>query len=179
MSVLKEHKGIDMVIRAFPKVISKVPGAIYVVAGMGSDAEMVRLQKIVRELNMEPHIIFTGSVTGMEIPQLYNLCDVYIMPSRVSEKDGESEGFGISYLEANACLKPVIGGNSGGVPDAIEDGVTGFLVNPNDVNYIAEKLITLFTNKDLAKSMGIRGCRRIERSFTWMAIARKIKNLLN
>jgi phosphatidylinositol alpha-1,6-mannosyltransferase len=108
------------------------------------------------------------------LPAFYNLCDAYIMPSREIASSGDTEGFGITFLEANACEKPVIGGNSGGVVDAIVDGETGLLVDPLDPAAIAEKAILLLTDKALAEKLGIQGRERIEKGFTWRVITEKM-----
>ena len=96
------------------------------------------------------------------------------MPSRELVDRGDTEGFGITYLEANACEKPVIGGRSGGVSDAVVDGTTGFLVNPDDIEEIADKLITLLSDPVLSKRLGKQGRERIENFYTWDVIAKKI-----
>ena len=94
------------------------------------------------------------------------------MPSREIESD--TEGFGITYLEANACEKPVIGGDSGGVSDAIVDGETGFIVDPTDPGQIAEKTIRLLSDRELADRMGKNGRRRVEKEYTWDGIAERL-----
>ena len=96
------------------------------------------------------------------------------MPSREIASIGDTEGFGITYLEANACEKPVIGGKSGGVTDAIEDGTTGYLVDPTNSSEIAEKLTRLLTDQELARSIGAKGRARIERNFTWDIVASRL-----
>ena len=169
-----ERKGHDIVIKAMPKVISKVPGAIYMIAGNGSNKIITDLHRLIHQLKLEDHVIFIGYVNDEDLIKYYNLCDVYIMVSRVLEDEGDIEGFGISYLEANACEKPVIGGNSGGIPDAIVDGKTGFLVNPYDENEVADTIIMLLTNPDLAQEIGKTGFHRIKQELTWQRIVEKL-----
>jgi phosphatidylinositol alpha-1,6-mannosyltransferase len=169
-----ERKGHDQVIKALPKVMKKFPNLKYIISGDWNHNYYLRLQKLIKELNLENVVIFTGYVSANEIQQFYNLCDVYIMPSREIEETGDTEGFGITYLEANACEKPVIGGNSGGVSDAVVDGVTGFLVNPMDTDEIAEKLLILLSDPQLSHQLGKQGRERIEKSYTWDRISENI-----
>lgn len=169
-----ERKGHDQVIKALPKVLKKFPNLKYIISGDWNTDYYLKLLKLIKELNLENVVIFTGYVSPDEIQQFYNLCDVYIMPSREIEETGDTEGFGITYLEANACQKPVIGGNSGGVSDAVVDGVTGFLVNPMDTDEIAEKLILLLSDPQLSHQLGKQGRERIEKSYTWDRISENI-----
>jgi phosphatidyl-myo-inositol dimannoside synthase len=174
LSRVVERKGHDMVIRALPSVLREVPDAKYIVAGDPSGTFTDTLKKLARELGVENNVVFAGRLEPDEIVTFYNLCDVYIMPSREIAGKGDTEGFGITFLEANACGKPVIGGNSGGVADAIEDGVSGYLVDPLDTDDIANKLILLLKDEALAKKLGQQGRARILQGFTWDAIGDEI-----
>jgi phosphatidylinositol alpha-1,6-mannosyltransferase len=116
-------------------------------------------------------VVFGGYVAPERLNDVYNLCDVYVMPSRVIEEDGDVEGFGITFLEANACGKPVVGGNSGGVPDAVVHGENGFLVDPTSHTEIANTVIQLLNDPALAGHLGRQGLDRIGRRYTWTAIA--------
>ena len=131
-----------------------------------------------RDLYLDDHVLFTGYVDPDQLNSLYNLCDVYVMLSRELVARGDTEGFGITFLEANACGKPVIGGDSGGVSDAILDGVTGFLVDPLDVDGVAEKLILLLEDPDLARRLGQQGRARVEGSFTWDGITKQLLEMV-
>ena len=166
---LGEHKGHANVIRALPQVLEKVPGGIYLVVGSGEKES--RLKRLVKELGLEEKVIFTGEVEEEEIPLYYAACDVFIMPSDI-------EGFGIVFLEANACGKPVIGGRSGGISDAIIDGETGLLVNPLDIKEIADVLIRLLTNSGLAQKLGEKGRQRVEKELNWERMAQRIREII-
>jgi len=169
---LVERKGHDMVIKAIPQVIQKIPNAIYLIVGGGE--ELSRLKELVSNLRIQQHVIFTGFVSEEELPKYYNACDVFIMPSREITSKGDAEGFGIVYLEANACGKPVIGGRSGGISSAIVEGVTGLLVNPLNVEEISNSLVQLLHDKDLALKLGNNGRCRVEEELNWDSIASKI-----
>ena len=164
VSRLVEHKGIQRVIKAMPKILNEVPNAQYMVAGDGKYRE--DLMRLARQSSARDSIIFLGSVANAEKFECYERCSVFVMPS-------EQEGFGIVYLEANAFGKPVIGGDVMGVPEAITDGKTGLLVDPFDVDAIADAAIQLLRNSSEAGRLGENGRRRVEREFTWKASAEK------
>jgi phosphatidyl-myo-inositol dimannoside synthase len=173
---LVERKGHDKVIEALPKVLERVPNVHYLISGSKKGDYYERIKSRVAELGLESHVTFTGYVVPEEITLFYNLCDVYIMPSRELEGVGDTEGFGITFLEANACEKPVIGGRSGGVVDAIVDGKTGYLVDPLSIDEIAEKLIRILSDPKLAEMLGKNGLVRILEGYTWFMITRKLVN---
>ncbi len=174
---LTERKGHDMVIQSLHRVFEKVPSAIYLIVGSGPEKK--RLKRLVEDLDLKEKVIFAGFVSDEELPKCYAACDLFIMPSREIKEKGEVEGFGIVYLEANACGKPVIGGRSGGVEDAIIDGVTGFLVTPLDKDEISRTLIRLLKDESLAKRLGRNGRMRIESELNWKNIAGKIQKTLS
>ena len=166
---LGEHKGHANVIRALPRVLEKASEAIYLVVGSGEKES--RLKGLVKELGLKDKVIFTGEVEEEELPLYYAACDVFIMPSDI-------EGFGIVFLEANACGKPVIGGKVGGITDAIIAGETGLLVDPFDINQIADALVKLLTNSGLAQRLGKRGRERIEEELNWGETAKRIREII-
>ncbi len=170
------RKGHDYVIRALPALIEKHPALRYIICGPGDETFIDELRKLIDELNLKKHVTFTGYVESAELPLFYNLADVYIMPSR--EIAGDTEGFGITYLEANACEKPVIGGASGGVTDAIVEGETGYLVPPTDAGMIGQRLDALLSDPRLAEKLGRAGRERILREYTWRALAGRLMKII-
>src|SRR5439155_1699694 len=127
------HKGIDTVIRALPAVRAAVPSVRYVVAGVGS--RRPEFERLAAALGVGDAVRFLGFVGDDELPALYNAADLYVGASR--RYDLLAEGFGISIVEASACGLAVVGGRSGGVPDAVRDGETGILVDPDDPEAVA------------------------------------------
>ena len=114
-----------------------------------------------------------------DLPALYALCDVFVMASRERLEENDVEGFGIVLLEANACGKPVVGGRSGGVPDALEDGVSGLLVDPENLKEIIEALVRLLSDHDFATHLGSQGRLRVERDFQWRRVGEDLLSTLN
>jgi phosphatidylinositol alpha-1,6-mannosyltransferase len=176
VSRLTERKGNDLVLKALVKLVDHHPEILYLIVGKGPDEK--RLRSLARHLDLENHVIFAGAVEERDLPHYYNLCDVYVMPNReVLSSTDSIEGFGISFIEANACGKPVIGGRSGGAEAAIVDGETGFLVDPSNVDELTSKIKLLIEDFHLARSMGRKGRLRVEREFSWEDRARVISQL--
>jgi phosphatidylinositol alpha-1,6-mannosyltransferase len=168
---LVARKGCDKVIEALPTIVDQVPEATYLIAGDGPERE--RLRALTQDLGLEQLVIFAGSVPQNELLSYYNAADLFIMASR--QIDSDVEGFGIVFLEANACGVPVVGGRSGGVVDAVSDGESGLLVDPHDRADIAEKVVTLLQNRELARRLGKQGLDRARRQFTWANAAAQVQ----
>lgn len=173
---LVERKGQDKVIEALPLIKREIPDVRYVICGKGNDE--ARLRRIVEEKGVAGEVVFAGFVPNEERGAFYDACDVYVMPSREIPEKGDIEGFGITYLEANAFGKPVIGGKSGGVSEAVIDGVTGLLVDPGDVEAIAVACVRLLGDPELAGRLGNQGRDRIRREFNWDAICSDLSEIL-
>ncbi|MDZ8106301.1 MAG: glycosyltransferase [Nostoc sp. DedQUE12a] len=131
---MAKYKGYDQIIHALVKVRSQIPDVRFILAGKGDD--LPRIKALVNSLNLEDSITIAGFVPDEELCAHYNLCDVFAMPSK-------GEGFGIVYLEALACGKPVMAGNQDGSVDPLAQGKLGCLVDPDNVEEIAENLIQI------------------------------------
>jgi len=117
---------------------------------------------------------FAGRIRDEDLPAYYRACDVFIMPNR-EETHGDIEGFGIVFLEANACGKPVIGGRSGGTGEAIVDGETGLRIDGTNVTAVAEAAIALLRDDQRASAMGHRGRVRVAQQFDWTVVVRQTR----
>jgi phosphatidylinositol alpha-1,6-mannosyltransferase len=173
---LVEWKGQDMVMRALPYVLQAVPTAAYVVVGEGPYRKP--LERLVAELKLHDHVIFAGFVPAEELAMYYRAADVTVLVSREICPGMPIEGFGMVYLEANAAGRPVIGSRMGGVTEAILEGVTGLLVNPNDEKEIAAAIMRLLTDRVLAEHMGIQGRARAARELSWQTQAAGLRRQL-
>src|SRR5213079_1652098 len=145
---LTPHKGADTVLRALPAILEHAPDVRYAVAGSGPALD--QLEELASAIGVADRVSFLGSVSDRDLPALYNLASVYVGASRLANRIGV-EGFGISLVEASACGLPVVAGNSGGIPDAVRDGETGFLVPPEDPAALAATIVRLLASPDLAK----------------------------
>ena len=152
---LVHRKGQDRLVEAMKLIVSEVPEALLVFVGEGPHRK--KLDSLVKEHKLHNHVKFIGRIQYSELPRHIALGDIFAMPSRSRLLGLEVEGLGIVYLEASACGLAVIGGASGGAPDAVRDGETGFVVDGNDVNQIAARAITLLKDKSLRTEMGAKG----------------------
>jgi phosphatidylinositol alpha-1,6-mannosyltransferase len=173
---LVSRKGHDMVIRALPRLAQTIPDITYLVVGNGPHRQ--QLEELACSIGVRDHVVFAGVVPDRDLPDVYALSDVFAMPSRAHLDTCDVEGFGLVFLEANACGKPVVAGRSGGIPEAVEDGVTGLLVNPTDAEDIARAIGKLLTDTDLARRMGHQGRVRVVTRFTWEAIIKRVEKSL-
>lgn len=171
---LVKRKGQDKVLESLPVVNGEIPNLSYVIAGTGPDEAYL---KTANYKAGNKNVIFLGKISDEEKWAWLNLCDIFVMPSR--DIDGDFEGFGIVYLEANLSGKPVIAGRCGGVEDAVANGVNGILIiNPGDVNEIAGAIVRLAKDKNLRDNLGERGRERAIREFNWEEQAEKIYNVI-
>lgn len=142
------RKGMDAMVRAMPAIVASVPDAHFIVVGEGDYLPTVKV--LANECGVSDHVTFAGRVGDDELIQYYRLCEVFAMPNR-EMPDGDTEGFGLVFLEANACGKPVVGGNAGGAVEAVRDGENGLLVDGWSVDSIEKAIIQLLTDDGLYK----------------------------
>ncbi len=165
---LDERKGFDTVIRCLPALIREFPDVYY--AAVGAGPMKARLEALVEELGVQKHVRMTGRVDDAQVVSYMAACDVFAMPNRTTT-DGSVEGFGIVFLEANYCSKPVIAGRSGGAVDAVVPEKTGVLVDPCRLDEVQGALARFLGNPELAAELGRQGRKRVEERFTWEAVA--------
>jgi len=172
---LVPRKGHDMVIRALPSVLRSVPNVTYLV--VSSDfRNFESLDKLAREVGVRDRLVFASDVAMADLPRVYGLCDLFVMPSRAVLEKCDVEGFGIVFLEAAACEKPVIAGRSGGIPDAVLDGETGLLVDPHSADEIASCIVRLLEDPSLCAALGARGRARVVNELTWSHVGQRVQD---
>jgi phosphatidylinositol alpha-1,6-mannosyltransferase len=164
---LVPRKGVDTVLRALPAIQAAVPEVVYLVGGAGPDE--ARLKALASELGLDGCVRFLGRVPDDELLATYGAADLFVLAAR--EERPDVEGFGLVYLEANACGKAVVGTTSGGVPDAVVPGKTGLLVAPDDALAFARAVIELLSDPARARAMGEAGRVRVQREATWDRVA--------
>jgi phosphatidylinositol alpha-1,6-mannosyltransferase len=177
VSRLVPRKGQDMLIRAWPEVHRRVSDAALLIVGAGSYAP--KLHHLAERLGVTPHVRFTGPVPSDELPAHYAAGDVFAMPCRTRRQGLDVEGLGIVYLEASATGLPVVGGDSGGAPDAIEEGETGFVVPGRDTRALADRLVMLLTDTETARAMGDKGRAWVERDWSWDQAAARLRAMID
>lgn len=173
---LDQRKGHDKVLQAMPNLPKDV---VYLIGGTGREEN--RLRQLTADLNLEDRVHFLGFVPDADLPTLYNLCDVFVMPNRVTEGTalaGDIEGFGITFIEAGSCEKPVIAGRSGGAVEAVLEGQTGILVDPTSDQEIAQAILQFLNDPQLAKQMGQQARKRIQNELDWRILTKLVEEIL-
>jgi phosphatidylinositol alpha-1,6-mannosyltransferase len=176
VSRLVRRKGQDTLLRAWPQVLKKVPDAALLIVSGGPYAGA--LHAIAQRSGLAPSVRFTGPVPAAELPAHYAAGDVFAMPCRTRRGGLDVEGLGIVYLEASATGLPVIGGDSGGAPDAILDGESGYVVPGRDVETLAGRLAELLSDPVTARGMGEKGRAWVERDWSWDLTASRLNSIL-
>ena len=173
---LVHRKGQDMLIRALPQIRVAIPNAHLVLVGVGPHQKY--LEKLAVKLGVTDRITFIGRINYAELPEYICVGDIFAMPSRSRFFGLEVEGLGIVYLEASSCGLPVVGGKSGGAPDAVLAGETGVVVDGTNSVEIAEACIELLSNPELCALMGGNGRAWIIENWRWEIWASKYAALL-
>lgn len=174
--LLVERKGVDTVIRALPEILKAVPEAHYLVVGSG--VYEGELKKLAQASGVESHITFVGYIAHENMREFYDMCDVFILTSRDIPGKTQTEGFGLVFLEANLFGKPVIASRSGGIADAVLDGQTGLMVDPENPSETAAAVVRLLTNIPLANHLGEAGRIRVLKDFSGQSTIQKLRDIM-
>lgn len=166
---LVRRKGIDTVLHSLPAVLARQPRARYVVVGEGPDKE--RLERLAYELGVARRVRFVEP-GRRELVDYYNACDLFVMPARDEPRD--VEGFGLVFLEAGACGKPVIAARAGGVMDAVVPDVTGLLVAQDDALELSQAVLALLGDRERAARLGRAARARVLSQCAWSKSAEDI-----
>ncbi|HET6815620.1 MAG TPA: glycosyltransferase family 4 protein [Mycobacteriales bacterium] len=177
VSRLMPRKGQDTLIRGLPVLQRSVPDVALLLVGGGPYRS--RLESLVASSGLGDAVVFTGSVPWPELPAYYGAGDVFAMPCRTRLGGADVEGLGIVYLEASACGLPVVAGNSGGAPDTVVQGSTGFVVDGGSVDDVDARLAALLSNGDLRRDLGDAGRRWVTEEWTWTRQVRELASLLS
>jgi len=164
---LERRKNLGSLIEAFKLVTKKIKCKL-IIAGSGDQSFL----KAIIPHNIIKRIIFTGFVEDKVLKQLYNACDVFVLPSHM-------EGFGLTLLEAMAAAKPVVASNVGGIPELVKNGVNGILVDNNSSKGLADAVTFLLENPELARNMGLRNRKYVAQNFSWEKTAMMTSTLYN
>jgi len=177
---LDERKGHDVVIQSMANLTRQYPEIVYLIVGRGREEE--RLRKLASAQKVADRVIFCGYVADVDLPKYYNLGDIFILLNRQTSDDprlrGDYEGFGIVFLEAAACAKPVIAGNFGGVASAVEPNRSGLIIDASDPVAVEQAITLLIQNPSQRQRFGQFGLERARRSFAWQIISKEIAQIL-
>jgi phosphatidylinositol alpha-1,6-mannosyltransferase len=177
VSRLVPRKGQDTLIRALPLIRRQVPDVALLMVSGGPYRST--LERLAAELGVASDVVFTGTVDWSQLPAHHAAGDVFAMPCRTRRRGLDVEGLGIVYLEASAVGRPVLAGDSGGAPDAVRDGETGYVVSGRAVNAVAERLVELLSDHALAARMGTAGRAWVESDWRWDTKAARLTALLS
>jgi phosphatidylinositol alpha-1,6-mannosyltransferase len=177
VSRLMPRKGQDVLIRALALVQQSVPDAALLLVGGGPSR--ARLESLASSTGVASSVVFTGSVPWAELAAYYGAGDVFAMPCRTRLGGLDVEGLGIVFLEAAACGLPVVAGNSGGAPDAVLDGETGYVVDGRNPIVLADRLTGLLTDRDRSVEMGERGRQWVTDAWSWQRSLQTLRELLS
>jgi phosphatidyl-myo-inositol dimannoside synthase len=198
VSRMVPRKGQDTLIRAWPRVLSTMtslngtargtgasPGAARepaeggpVLLLVGDGPYRAKLGRLVQQAGLSDSVVFTGPVSAAELPAYYDAGNVFAMPCRTRRGGLDVEGLGIVYLEASAAGLPVVGGDSGGAPDAILPGETGYVVPGRDVAAVADRIAGLLADPPGAGAMGDKGVAWVDREWRWDLVAERLARIL-
>ncbi|MFB6714848.1 MULTISPECIES: glycosyltransferase family 4 protein [unclassified Streptomyces] len=176
VSRLVPRKGQDTLILAMPAILAQVPDAVLLIVGGGPYAK--ELERLAVRTGVADSVRFTGPVPWEELPAHCGAGDVFAMPCRTRRGGLDVEGLGIVFLEASATGLPVVAGDSGGAPDAVLDGETGWVVRGGSVEESADRIVTLLRDPELRRRMGERGRAWVEEKWRWDLLAERLKALL-
>ena len=175
VSRLVMRKGQDVLIRAMTGLQRRIPGAALLIVGAGPHENALRGLAAAAPADS---VFFAGEVAEEELPRYYAMGDVFAMPCRTRLAGLEVEGWGAVFVEAAACGKPVVVGNSGGARESLVDGETGFLVDGTDIGAVVRALGDLLADPGLAAQMGLAGRARVERELSWPRLAARLTGWL-
>ena len=176
VSRLIARKGQDVLVAGWPRVLARHPGARLLLVG-GGPLE-ASLRRAVAAGGLADSVVFTGPVGQDELPAHYAAGDVFAMPCRTRRAGLDVEGLGMVFLEAAACARPVVAGTSGGAPEAVQEGVTGHVVDPRSPAAVADTIADLLDDPHRARAMGAAGRVWVEERWSWTRIAETFAGLL-
>lgn len=171
---LIERKGFEYLIKAVKEVLNEHKNVRLTIVGSGPLEK--KLKNIIKELKLEDNAKIMKNVSDEELLYLYNSSDLFVLPSIV-DSQGNTEGLGVVLLEAMACGLPVIGSDTGGIPDIIQNKDTGLLVPEKDVSSLSEAILNLIENEELRENIAINGYNQVREKFSWEKIAKIYLNV--
>ena len=182
---LAKRKGVkEFIEKSFVNIVRAIPEVCFVIAGDNPveslthrDDVLSDIKAAIAQLRLQDHVRLLGAVSDERLIALYQLCDVVVLPVLAAEDD--VEGFGIVLLEAAAAAKPTVATRVGGIPDAIEDGKSGILVEPGDYDTLTKVLIELLRVDELRKNLGDYGSKWVHEKFAWEKIIARYEQTLD
>lgn len=177
VSRLVPRKGQDMLIRAMPAMLRQVPDMKLMIVGVGPYDAVLR--KLASDTGVADRVVFTGAASYQELAAYFRAGDVFAMPCRVRWFGFDIEALGAVFLQGAAVGRPVIAGATGGAPETVIEGKTGFAVDPTRPEALVQAIVPLLQDRQRADAMGRAGADWVHREWTWDRMAERLKDLLN
>lgn len=178
VSRILQFKGYDFIAKTLANLPNEYKNKIrWNIGGTGSYIN--ELKQLIKELRIENNVNFHGFIPDEELPNFYNANDIFVLCTREQKQSTSVEGFGLVFLEAQSCGIPVIGVRSGGIPDAVEEGNGGWLIEQDDEEMLSNLLKQLIQNKDLVVEQGEKARERILQKMTWKKYNEKLNRILS
>jgi phosphatidyl-myo-inositol dimannoside synthase len=177
VSRLVARKGQDALIRSLPAIQARVPGTMLLIVGTGKYESTLR--RLADRCGVGADVVFTGAVAEDDLPAHYQAADVFAMPCRTRRAGLDVEGLGIVFLEASAAGLPVVAGDSGGAPDAVLAGRSGFVVDGRDEPAIVDRIVALLMDEPLRHRFGAAGLAWVQRDWQWDTLAESLRAMLD
>ncbi len=166
---LIERKGFTYLISSIKEVLKEHGNIKLNIVGSGPEEQ--KIKNHITNLNLEEHVEIISNISDEELLKMYNSSDLFVLPSIV-DSQGNTEGLGVVLIEAMACKLPVIGSNIGGIPDIVEDGVTGLLVPQKNVSELSKSINKIIENPDISERIAEKGYKMVKSNFSWERIAK-------
>ena len=167
---LYHRKGLEPLLRSIHQVLKEFSNVTFAISGTGFKEKEESLRNLAKKLDIENHIKFLGYIADEKLPELYSASDIFVLPAIY-------ENFPFAILEAQSSALPVISTNVGGIPEFLEDGKNGFVIEAGDERELTKKLLKLLENPVLAKQMGATGRELIEKNLSWDIITNQVIDL--
>ncbi|NWF87928.1 MAG: glycosyltransferase [Ignavibacteriaceae bacterium] len=158
---LEKNYGIDLLIKSFNMVKTKLPNLKLRLLIVGSGKDEIEFKKLSENLGLKNDVHFTGYIKHSEVPRYFNLMDIAVFLTR------GTESFGVSVLEASACEKPVVVTNIGGLPEVVDDNITGYIVEAGNIGQAASAIEKLILDRELRTILGKNGRHMVEQRYDW------------
>ena len=163
------RKGLHVLVRAMPSVLKEIPDTQLLIVGGGYMYGFLKM--LIKSLNLEENVKMLGFIPDEKLLELYASSHLFVLPSLYCES------FGVALLEAMASGRPIIASNVGGIPEVVEDGVTGLLFRSGDVQELADKIIKVLNDNKLAQTLAFNARKLVKERYSWTVIAGKIEDL--
>jgi phosphatidylinositol alpha-1,6-mannosyltransferase len=178
LSRILQFKGYDFIAKTIAKLPIEYREKIEWHIG-GTGPYLIELKELVKSLQIEHLVLFHGFIADEDLPQFYSKSDLFVLCTREVQDSSQVEGFGLVFLEAQACGIPAVGVKSGGIPDAIEHKNGGWLIKQDNFEDLSYILIECLSNKSILNTQSINARKRVEEGFTWDIYNDKLYKMLN